>query len=125
MMELYIREVPGRGRGVFCTTDLAAGDEIELCPVIICPPGDREHIDKTNLYNYYFLWGDDQQQIAIALGYGSIYNHAYEPNARYETYFEDGIIRFVAIRDIPANTEITVNYNHDSESRDKVWFEVE
>lgn len=123
-MELYIREVPGRGQGVFCTVDLQAGEEIEVCPVIICPPEDRQHIDKTHLYNYYFLWGEEQQHIAIALGYGSVYNHSYEPNARYETYFEDALIRFVAIKDIPADTEITVNYNHDTGSRDKVWFEV-
>ena len=123
-MELYIKETAGKGRGVYCDSLLNAGDEIEVCPVIICPPEDKALIDKTHLFNYYFLWGDDQQSLAIALGFGSVYNHAFEPNAAYETYFEEEYIRFVAIKTIPANTEITINYNHDTQSRDPLWFKV-
>jgi len=123
-MELYILHNGDKGRGMYCDTDLAAGDEIEICPVIICPAADKPLIDKTHLYNYYFLWGDDQRSLALALGFGSIYNHSYSPNAIYETYFEEEYIRFVAFTDIPANTEITINYNHDAANRDPLWFEV-
>ena len=124
-MQLYIRETEGKGRGVFCTADIRKGDIIEICPVIVCPPEDRLLIDQTNLYNYYFLWEDDHKSTAIALGFGSIYNHSYAPNAVYETYYEDQIIQFIAIKDIPADTEITVNYNHDPEDQTKVWFDEE
>jgi uncharacterized protein len=123
-MQLYIQHIPGKGRGVMCDTDLHPGDEVEVCPVIICPPEDREHIDKTHLYNYYFLWDEDHRRTAFAMGYGSIYNHSYEPNCRYETYFEEELIRFVAIKAIPAHTEITVNYNHDPNDQSRVWFDL-
>jgi hypothetical protein len=124
-MELYIIDKGKKGRGVCCTTDIDAGQVIEICPVIICPPQDRTFIDKTALYDYYFLWGEQHKETAIALGFGSLYNHSYDPNAIYETYYEDAIIRFVARKFIPAETEITINYNHDPEDETKVWFEVE
>lgn len=123
-MELYVAKVDGKGWGVFCAEKIEKGQIIEESPVIICPPKDRQHIDATHLYNYYFLWGNDHQQTAIALGFGSIYNHSYQPNAIYETYYEDEIIRFIALKDIEADTEITINYNHDPESKDQLWFDV-
>jgi SET domain-containing protein len=124
-VQLYIRETDGKGRGVFCSEDIRKGEIIETCPVIVCPPEDRSLIDQTYLYNYYFLWEDDHKSTAIALGFGSIYNHSYSPNAAYETYYEEQIIQFIAIKDIPADTEITVNYNHDPEDQTKVWFDRE
>lgn len=122
-MELYIKETDGKGRGVFCTEDIPADTLIEICPVIVCPPQDRKLIDESYLYNYYFLWEDDHESTAIALGYGSLYNHSYQPNARYETYYEEQIIRFISIKEIPANTEITVNYNYESDDQTPVWFD--
>lgn len=121
-MQLYVQEVQGKGRGVFCSEPIAAGTIIEVCPVIVCPPADRVLIDQTRLYDYYFLWGDDHQLTGIALGFGSLYNHSYHPNARYETYYEDEIITFIAIRDIKADEEITVNYNHDPNDQSQLWF---
>ncbi len=122
-MELYIKNTENKGRGVFCTEDIPADTLIEICPVIVCPPQDRKLIDESYLYNYYFLWEDDHKSTAIALGYGSLYNHSYQPNARYETYYEEQIIRFISIKEIPAHTEITVNYNYESDDQTPVWFD--
>ena len=90
------------------------GQVIEICPVLVLPPKDRTLIDKSALYDYYFLWGNDHEETGIVLGFGSLYNHDYTPNAIYETYYEEKI---------PANTEITINYNHDPNDQTKVWFE--
>jgi hypothetical protein len=120
-MELYIGDTKS-GRGVFCTADLNPGDEIETCPVLVCPETDREFIDKTHLYNYYFLWDEDHQKTAFALGYGSLYNHSYQPNAVYETYYEDQLMKIICHQFIPAHTEITINYNHDPADGSEVWF---
>ena len=124
-MYLYLKDIPGKGRGVFCSENIKKGTLIEECPVIVCPPEDRTHIDKTFLYNYYFLWEDDHLSTAIALGFGSMYNHSYSPNAYYETFYEDQVIQFLALEDIPANTEITVNYNHDPKDQTPLWFAYE
>ena len=120
-MELYIADTD-HGRGVFCTQDLNPGDEIEICPVLVCPERDREYIDRTHLFNYYFLWDEDHKKSAFALGYGSLYNHSYQPNAIYETYYEEQLMKIICHQFIPAHTEITINYNHDPEDGGAVWF---
>ena len=124
-MELYLKNVRGKGRGVFCTEDLHDGDIIEVCPVIICPPKDCKHLDKTNLYHYYFQWGNDGKSAGVVCGYGPMYNHSYNPNAVYETFYEKAIFRVKARRFIPANTEITINYNFYPDEQTPVWFDVE
>ena len=122
-MELYIQETETKGRGVFCDETILEGQVIEICPVLVLPPKDRLLIDKSALYDYYFLWGNDHEETGIVLGFGSLYNHDYAPNAIYETYYEDKIMKVIAIKNIPANTEITINYNHDPNDQTKVWFE--
>lgn len=123
-MELYLMNVEGKGRGVFCTEDLNEGDVIEICPVIVCPPKDTKKLDKTTLYHYYFMWGDDGKSAGIVLGYGAMYNHSYTPNALYEAHYEDEIFKVIARRHIPAHTEITINYNFYPDDQSKVWFDV-
>ncbi len=92
-MELYLKKVRNKGRGVFCTVDLQEGDIIEVCPVIVCPAKDCKHLDKTHLYHYYFQWGNDGKNAGVVCGYGAMYNHSYNPNAVYETYYEKEIFR--------------------------------
>jgi SET domain-containing protein len=123
-MELYLMNIDGKGRGVFCTEDLNEGDVIEICPVVVCPPKDTKQLDKTTLYHYYFMWGDDGKSAGLVLGYGAMYNHSYDPNAIYEAYYEDEIFKVIARRHIPANTEITINYNFYPDDKTKVWFDV-
>ena len=120
---LFITESSLGGRGVFTGESLEAGDLIEICPVIVLPEKDLPVIHSTKLHDYYFLWGDDQQQCAIALGYGSLYNHAYEPNARYLLDYEHQTIDFYCIKNIAAGEEITVNYNGEPEVKTLVWFD--
>ena len=55
--------------------------------------------------------------------FGSVYNHSYQPNARYEPDFDLNIMEFIAIRDIVAGEEITTNYNYDPEDDSPVWWE--
>ena len=118
---IYYKDTGERGRGVFTGKMLKKGDVIEICPVIILPGHEIEHIDKTNMYNYYFLWED--KQAAIALGYGSLYNHSFEPNAEYIMDFENSELIVKAIKNISPHDEITFNYNGDPDDRDKLWFE--
>lgn len=120
---LYVKEVPGKGRGVFAFEPIEAGEVIEVCPVIWLNTKDLKALDGTTLYDYYFLWGKTGRQAAIALGYGSLYNHDYTPNATYDMYFDEKIIVVYALREIPAHEEITFNYNGSPDDQGKVWFE--
>jgi uncharacterized protein len=81
----------------------------------------EEELGGTRLSNYCFAWGRDQ--VALALGYGSIYNHSYSPNARYDDVGPQTKV-FTALRDIEPGEEITVNYNGKPRSRTAVWFDV-
>lgn len=120
---LFIAESPGKGRGVFTALDIEADELIELCPMIPMPGAHIAILDKTALYDYYFLWQDDCTECAIALGYGSIYNHSDEPNAEYLMHFDSDQMSIVALRYIEAGEEITVNYHGFPEGRGKLWFE--
>jgi hypothetical protein len=61
---------------------------------------------------------------ALALGWGSLYNHSFCPNAIYQKDLEGAKIRFVALRFIAPNEEVLVNYNGDPGDQSPVWFTV-
>jgi uncharacterized protein len=122
---LYIAPSPLGGRGVFTARKIHAGEPIEICPVIVMKPGELELLDKTVLYDYYFLWEDEEENLktcAIALGFGSLYNHIAPSNADYEMDFELQTIRIFAVQDIQAGTEIMINYNGDPADATPTWF---
>ncbi|HEU5187429.1 MAG TPA: SET domain-containing protein-lysine N-methyltransferase [Candidatus Saccharimonadales bacterium] len=101
-------EIPSAERGVFSAGVILSGEIIERCPVIEVSLDDPSNDDKGILVNYYFYFG---KGLALALGFGSIYNHSYDPNATYMPKPDEGVIEFKAIRDIAAGEEITTNYN--------------
>lgn len=111
-----------KGRGVFATADIKTGELIERCPVIVVPIAERDQIDKTNLYYYYYAWEPDDEGVAISLGYGSIYNHSFTPNAIFDRNFAGGFIDYVAIKDIKVGEEISVNYNGEPDDQDPLPF---
>jgi hypothetical protein len=111
-MSISIRLIPGKGRGVVAERAFRAGETIERPPVLVVPGDEAAFVRQTRLNSYYFEWGDDCKQAAIALGYGSLYNHSYSPNARYEFREPEECLEFVALRDIAPGEEITINYNN-------------
>jgi len=113
-----------KGRGVFACLPMAAGELIEAVPVIVIPAEQWHHVEPTVLALYIFNFGPEGEHAAIALGYGSLYNHSYLPNAEYAKSWEDRLIRFIALRDIALGEEITVNYNGTPGDRSPIWFEV-
>lgn len=121
---IYFAPSDVHGMGVFAAEPIAAEGVIEICPVLLFPKAQLAAMRQTMLDDYYFDWGDDGEWYAIALGYGSLYNHAYEPNADYGMDFENNTIDIYALRDIAPGEEIFVNYNGSPENRSKVWFEL-
>lgn len=114
---------PGRGRGVFATQPIAAGELIERSPVLVSPAAEWPHLEKTVLYDYVFEWGEDETDSGIALGYAGLFNHSFTPNARYRRRTADLLIEVTAVREIAAGEEITMNYNGEPDDRTPVWFE--
>ncbi|WP_231592462.1 SET domain-containing protein [Methanosarcina sp. Kolksee] len=124
MLSISVKDSPGKGRGVFAQRNFKKGEVIETCPVIVLPAEEIDSLELTQLYNYYFAWGSDSKDAAIALGYGSLYNHSYNPNARYYKDFDNSLLKYVCIRDIQEDEEITINYNCDPEDKNPVWFDL-
>lgn len=125
-----MQQVPGlfivadseKGRSVYTLRDLHPGDTIEICPVILIPADQVDAIHGTVLHDYYFLWPDDSERIAIALGYGSLYNHHPAPNARFIMDL-DRLEMIVACKlPIKAGDEITIDYTGNDEG--DTWFTV-
>ena len=119
---IEVRRSSKKGRGVFARKPIREGTIIERAPVVLIPVGEVfSNAPRTKLADYVFNWGSDT--VALVLGYGSLYNHSYQPNASY--YGEGSHTQaFMAIRDIRSGEEITVNYNGSPRSRGRVGFRV-
>ena len=115
---IEVRKTKRKGRGVFAREPIKAGAIIERVPVLIVT---WEEIDGSELADYAFVWS--KKKAAIALGYGSMYNHSYDPNARYDDIGKLTKV-FSAIRDIDRGEEITVNYNGDPDNESNLDFDV-
>jgi hypothetical protein len=120
-----------RGRGVFSLRALQPEDVVEICPVIIfqCP---YKEMPK-EVQEYVFDWSDldaaaGKDMQAIAMGCGGMYNCDNPANMRYEAMIDGAqkLQRFVAVRQISAGEELTINYSgkHGAAvSEGNRWFE--
>lgn len=110
---LYIRKTRSRGRGVFCATPLKKGQVVEICPVTIVPARQQKHMSATELAFYQFEWRGES--CAIAWGYGSMYNHSAKPSCDFNMNYKSRTITIRAIEDVPANTELFIDYGWEKE----------
>ena len=123
MIDLIVKESVGRGRGIFSARAFRVDEIIEVCPVIALSKDDTARLDATYLYNYYFGWGEHNKGAAIALGFGSLYNHSATPNARYQKNLADNTISITATRPIEAGEEILFTYDMgNAEPSGGLWF---
>ncbi len=128
---LYLEDTLTKGRGLFCTDDIVADEELEVTPAIILNEQDNEHAEETILNDYVFTTGKiskalrDKHQIkkmgrtsCVVMGIASYCNHDEEPNAQVVWQESNGSLYYVlqATRDIPAGTEICTSYGEG-------WFE--
>lgn len=120
---IYVGGTKKMGRGVYTAEPIAEGELIELAPVIVMTAEERLMLDKTLLHDYIFEWSKDLNQCALALGFVSVYNHAYEANCQYGMYFKQQSISIIAVRNIKAGEELFINYNGTWNDEKKVWFE--
>ncbi|MBP1155720.1 MULTISPECIES: SET domain-containing protein [unclassified Paenibacillus] len=125
MIEIKISKLSNGefNRGVFATQDISKGALIHEAPVIPYPNEDHDFIEKTILADYVYEYGANHT--AILLGYGSLFNHSYTPNATYDINFNNHTFEFYAYTDINAGDEILINYNGEVDCDDPLWFNEE
>lgn len=123
MKPLYIKKIPGKGRGVYCRGFIAKDELIETCPVLVIPAADYETVKASRLVDYFFSFNKEENTLALTLGFGSLYNHAQYNNASYRLNREDKLMEYYALEDIPAGTEICINYSGEYGTAFSEWFE--
>lgn len=107
-------------RGVFATRFISKGELIHEAPVIPYPNEEHPFIEQTILSDYVFEYGANHT--AVLLGYGSLFNHSYTPNATYDINFANHTFDFYAYTEIHAGEEILINYNGEVDNNDPLWF---
>ncbi len=120
--KLQLRAVGGKGRGVFATGPIAAGEVLETAPTVVLDRHDTDTIVGTTLDNYYFAHPRDPEGGLLVLGVSSLLNHSDAPNAETEARQEEGLgwlVELRALRGIGAGEELTRRYACE------LWFEPE
>ena len=131
---LQLRNVPGRGLGVFTLRDIAEKTLVERCPVFVFKAVNPSILNVkmlpySNAAHGFALghmllpWVNNETR-AIASGYAMLYNH--EPidksNLRYEPYIDGDtnrrFIDFYSKKAIAADSELTQTYVPN----DRLWF---
>ena len=121
---LFFHESEVHDRGVFTGAPIPKDELLEVCPVIVLPKKDLLKIHDTHLHDYYFLWGKNDENCAIILGFGSLINHSDSPNAIAIPNYEERTLDFYSCREIETGEEIFINYNGDDAKANMVWFDV-
>ncbi|CAN5403286.1 SET domain-containing protein-lysine N-methyltransferase [soil metagenome] len=125
MISPYLVVAPSdnRGRGIFTSKNIPANTIIEISPVLILTGKERKVIESTKLSHYIFEWGKSRKQGCLALGYISLYNHAYASNCDYEMDFEHKLVTIKTVKKIKKGEELFINYNADPTDQTQVWFD--
>ncbi len=111
------------GRGVFARSNIKKSELIEICPVIGISESDTSNLIESILVTYFYYFGRKKERSVVALGFGSIYNHSYSPNALYKEKYKDQVIEFWTLKEIKKGEEITVSYIQGSKKDTKpLWF---
>ncbi|MGL9621710.1 SET domain-containing protein-lysine N-methyltransferase [Bradyrhizobium sp. U531] len=118
---IYIRAVVGKGRGLFANIPFKSGDVIERAPTWGFDNATAELLDRTGLFEYYFVRHDGDVERGSMAGYvvfglTSLANHSSNPNARIEWADEasGAWASIVATKDIKVDEEITHHYTNVS-----------
>lgn len=122
--DVEVRKITkNKGRGVFALGSFKSGEIVEICPTLRMTPTERKHCAKTVLNYYMYPWRSTRSA-SLVLGYGSIYNHSFNPNADWKQNFKTRTMVYRAIKPIKKGEEITVNYNGEPDDMTPVdWFE--
>ncbi len=122
--DIEVRKTKNKGLGVYALRDFKKGEVLEKAPILLLNTKEREYCENTPLSHYMYPWRSTRTG-AIAFGYGSIYNHSFEPNADWKQNFKEQVMVYTTIRDIKKGEEILVNYNGEPDDTTPIdWFDV-
>lgn len=106
---------PEMGRGLYATRDLAAGETIMDCELLVLSETDTPIVNSTDLQWYTFKY--DKQRDCLVLGLGEIFNHDDAANVNYELVLVDGrhMMRFSTNQPVVAGDQLFIDYTADAD----------
>ncbi|MCK1719893.1 SET domain-containing protein-lysine N-methyltransferase [Bradyrhizobium sp. 141] len=114
---MYVKTVPRKGRGVFANIPFKVGELIDRAPTWGFDDKQAKLLDRTGVFEYYFVRHDPDLKGAPPTGYVvfgliSIVNHSFNPNAQimWTDAASGAWVSIVAIKDIKVDEEITHRY---------------
>jgi hypothetical protein len=123
---MYLKNTPGKGRGVFIDRDVAYNTLLHISPLLLFPADETPTgcalvsaadacPERRVLAHYTYTFNSKCQ--AIALGLGSMFNHSKHNNVGFIIDKKNLLIRYSSITSISKGTELCINYgNH-------LWFD--
>lgn len=128
MIPMYIKNVPGKGRGVYAGEVIPSRTLINISPLLLFPErsencGAGDSISPCScpergvLAHYTYSFDCNTQ--ALALGMGSMFNHSKRNNVGFIMDKTNLLIRYTSVRDVPKDTELLINYGN------RLWFDDE
>ena len=100
---VYVSSSKIHGNGVFAKVSFNPTDLVERCPVLPI-----KHTDAHYVTDYVFYIPGHPTIKALALGYGSLYNHSDTPNLRFSV--ENNTVVMYATKKIAKDEELFINY---------------
>lgn len=111
-MSIKVKKTKKFGRGVYATKNIKSGEVIESSPVVILDSWESDRITSTVINRYVFAWKNIS---ALALGFGSIFNHSEDNNVSYRCNYKKNTIDFKTIRDIKKDDQLFIDYGYEVE----------
>ena len=111
---LFIAQSGTHGWGVFTSEDISMHDVLQESPYCTFPH--KEIRKKSNVlirYTYDTTDNNHTDDAVLGFGFAGLYNHSHDPNAAYELDTVNEVMRHYATEDIPAGSEIFINYGLD------------
>jgi len=105
-------------RGLIAARDIRKGEVIERCPVVFIDNREEHLVKQTAIENFWFDW--NKRCSCVPLGYGALYNHSFQPNAKYHFDYRNRRLVFSALRRIRKGEELFINYNGEPEDRSEI-----
>ncbi len=110
------------GRGLFATRDVAPGQLVAVCPVLLLDAEDRVAVEDTPVANMLVEW-DDDGAAAIPLGEIALVNHADTPNCELVTDDTEAgpNVELWSCEPVARGDELTIDYVAGSDR--PLWFD--
>jgi hypothetical protein len=116
---LYIAKSDTHRWGVFTSEDINMHDVLQESPYCTFSYNElRKKGDILIRYTYDSSENIYANDCVLGFGFAGIYNHSSDYNAAYELDTVNEVMRHYATEDIPAGSEIYIDYGHNEDEND-------